>query len=54
MTAGFTDIEEGKEVCRLTGGGEHGGCAALQLRNFGCYIIAGGILQAGIKISCCF
>ena len=44
MVTSLANIEKCKKVGRLAGGGEHGGCAALQLRNFGCYIITGRVL----------
>ena len=51
MTACFADVEEGEKVSCLAGGGQHGGSTALQLRNFGSYIIAGGVGQTGVKIA---
>ena len=45
------DVEQGEEVGRLTGGGEHGGGAALQGADLGRHIVVGGILQAGIEIA---
>ena len=51
MIAAGGDIKDGKEGCRLTGAGQHGGGAALQLADLGRHRIAGGILQSGIKIA---
>ena len=48
------DIEYGKEVCRLTGGGQHSSRAALQLADLCGYRVTGRILQTGIEISCRF
>ena len=47
----LADIEQRKEVCGLTAGGEHGGSAALQLADLFGYHIAGGVLQAGVEIA---
>ena len=49
----LAEIEQGKEVCGLSAGGEHGGSAALQLADLFGYHVAGGVLQAGIKIAVC-
>ena len=48
-----SDVEDGKEVCRLTRGGQHSGRAPLKRRNAGGYRITGRILQAGIEIAAC-
>ena len=52
MAACLADVEQSKEIRRLSGGSEHCCSAALQLRNFCCYEIAGRVLQAGVKIAC--
>ena len=52
MAACLADVEQGKEVCCLTGGSEHCCSAALQLRNFCRYVVAGRVLQTGVKIAC--
>ena len=54
MVAAACDIKQRKEVCCLTGGCEHCGGAALQLRDLRRYIIAGGILKPGVKIAAGF
>ena len=52
MAARLADVEQGKEVRRLSGRCEHCRSTALQLRNLSCYEIAGRVLQAGVKIAC--
>ena len=51
MVARVADVEQGKEVGCLAGTGQHTGGAALQFGNLGGDGIAGGVLQAGIKIT---
>ena len=45
------DVEQGEEVGRLAGGGEHGGGAALQLTDLGGHVVVGGVLEAGVEIA---
>ena len=45
------DVEQGEEVGRLTGGGQHGGGAAFQRGDLGRHVVAGGILEPGVEIS---
>ena len=51
MVAAGGDIKDGKEICRLTGGGEHGGGAALQGADLRRHLVVGGILEPGVKIT---
>ena len=51
VVARVADVEQGKEVGCLAGTGQHTGGAALQFGNLGGDGIAGGVLQAGIKIT---
>ena len=45
------DVEDGKEVCRLAGGGEHGRRPPLQGADLGRHPVRGGVLQAGIEVA---
>ena len=45
------DVEQGEEIGRLAGGGEHGGGAALQLTDLGGHVVVGGVLEAGVEIA---
>ena len=54
MVAAGGQVEHGEEVRRLAGGGEHRRRATLQRRDFRGYVIVGGVLQAGVKISAGF
>ena len=47
-------VEHSEKVRRLAGGGEHRRRAALQFGDLRGYIIIGGVLQAGVKISAGF
>ena len=51
MVPACGNVEDGVEVGRLAGGGEHGGGSALQLGNFGRDVVVGGVLEASIKIT---
>ncbi len=51
MVASLTEVEQCKEVCRLTAGRQHGGGAALQFADLFRHHIAGGILQTGVEIA---
>ena len=44
------DIKDSIEGCGLAGAGKHGSHASLKRADFPCYRVAGGVLQAGIKI----
>ena len=47
----LADVEQGEEVGRLTGGGQHGGGAALHLRDFRRHIVVGGVLEPGVEVA---
>ena len=51
MAACLADVEQSKEIRRLSGGSEHRCSTTLQLSNFCRYEIAGGVLQARVKIA---
>ena len=51
MVPGTGDVEDGVEVGRLAGGGEHRGGAALQGADPGGDGVAGRVLQAGVEIA---
>ena len=51
VVAGVADVEDGEEVGRLTGRGQHGRRAALQGRQLGRDIIVGGVLETGVEIA---
>ena len=44
-------MNNGEEVGRLAGRGEHGGGAALQLADLGGHIVVGGVLEAGVEVA---
>jgi hypothetical protein len=50
VTAGG-NIEYGEEIGGLTGRSQHGGRAAFQGADFGSYVVAGGVCQAGVEIT---
>jgi hypothetical protein len=52
VTAGC-DIKYGKEVCRLTRGGQHSGRAALKSSDACGNGVAGGILETGVEVARC-
>ena len=54
MLSGLADVEAGKEVCCLAGGGEHSGNTAFHCREPCCYVVVCGVLQAGVEVSCFF
>ena len=51
MVAAVGNIEDGVEVGRLAGGGEHGRSASLHVADLGGHHIVGGVLKPGIEIS---
>ena len=51
VVAAGGDVEQGEEVGRLAGGGQHSRRAALQRGDFRRHIVAGGVLETGVKIA---
>ena len=51
VVAAVGDIENGVEIGRLAGGGEHSGGTALHVADFGGYHVVGGVLKAGIEVA---
>ena len=51
MVAAGGDVEQREEVGRLTGGGEHGGGAALQRGDLRGHEVVGGVLEPGVEIA---
>ena len=51
VVAAAGDVEEGEEVGRLAGGGQHGRGAAFQLTDLGGHVIVGGVLEPGVEIT---
>jgi len=51
MIPGAADIKNGKVIGSLAGGGQHGSHASLQLADFLCHCVVGGVGQSRIKIS---
>ena len=51
MITASGDIENSKEVCRLTGRSQHAGSAAFQCRDLGRNIVAGGVLKPCIEVT---
>ena len=51
VVARRSHVEGGVKVCRLAGGGEHPGHAALQRRDARRNRVVGGVLQAGVKVA---
>ena len=47
------DVENGKEVCRLTRGGQHCRRTTLQLADAGRNGVAGGVLKSGVEVARC-
>ena len=53
MASRLTDIKQCKEICGLSGGGQHGCASSLQGCNLCSHIVIRRILQSGIEISAC-
>ena len=53
VAACLADVEQGKEVCRLSAGGQHCRHTALQSGELRCDHVVGGILQTGVEIAAC-
>ena len=51
MVSAGGQVEQGEEVSRLTGGGQHGRRAPLQGADLGGHGVTGGILEPGVKIA---
>ena len=51
VVACLAEIEQRKEVGRLTAGRQHGGGAAFQLADLFRHHVAGGVLQAGVEVA---
>ena len=47
-------VENGEEVSRLTGGSQHGCCAAFESGKLGGNVIVGGVLQTGVEVAASF
>ena len=53
VVAAACNVENGKEICSLTGGGQHSGAAAFQCADLCSHGITGGICQAGVEVALC-
>ena len=51
MVARVADVEQGEEVRRLAGAGEHRGRAAFELADLGCDRVVGRVLQTGVEVA---
>ena len=51
MISCFTDIEDREEIRRLAARREHGGRAALELRDLGRHVVARRVLQARVEVA---
>ena len=51
VVAGFADVENGVEVCCLTGACEHSCSAAFHSAELSCYIVIGRILKSCVEIT---
>ena len=51
VVAAARDIEHSHKVGGLTGGGQHGGGAALKGADFGSHRVTGGVCQPGVEVA---
>ena len=51
MVAAVGNVEDGVEVGRLAGGGEHGRSAPFHVADLGRHMVVGGVLQPGIEVA---
>ena len=51
MVARVADVEQGEEVRRLAGAGEHRGRAAFELADLGGDRVVGRVLQTGVEVA---